>query len=151
MEEYIPRRQKIKPEFILAKKQKALPVNERIQKIVDLLIIKKADNIKVLNLTKVNSYLDYFVIVTANSESHLRGLAKELTRLMKKLKEKKINLAQPGQKGWILMDYVDIIIQLFTEEMRNFYNLEKLWGDSIDMTSDFIRNTLNKNLHKKKK
>ena len=119
------------------KKEAAAPVEQRIREAVILLKEKKGEDIRVLNLSQVNNYLEYFVIVTANSENHLRGLARDVMRLMKKLHDKRIGDLEPGSKGWILLDYVDVIFQIFTLESRNYYNLEKLWGDSNDLTGKY--------------
>lgn len=89
---------------------------------------KKGEDIILLDISKVNSYLDYFVIATGNSLVHCRAIARAL---IKELAQRQVSLNNNADlnSGWIILDYGDIIIHLFTEELREFYNLERLWGD----------------------
>ena len=96
---------------------------------LELLDQKKAEDPVLMDLRKVNSYLDYFIIATGNSHTHCRALAKDVE---KKLHE--AGLKQYGNpdysSGWIIIDFGTLIVHIFTEEMRSYYQLEKLWGDS---------------------
>lgn len=94
-----------------------------------LLAEKKASDIIVLDLRRVNSYLDCFVIATGTSHLHCRALARELERHAAAAGIKQRN--RPDlDSGWVIIDLNDIIIHLFTEEIRAYYQLEKLWGDA---------------------
>ena len=94
-----------------------------------LLEEKKAMNVVLINLMKINSYLDYFIIATSNSIIHSNALAKEI---QKHLAEKGIKERAKADLGssWILLDFNEIIVHIFTNEMREFYQLEKLWADA---------------------
>lgn len=93
-----------------------------------LLEEKKADNVVALDLMDVNSYLDYFVIATANSRLHSRSLAAELQNF---LRGKLVLRYMPEiDTGWIVLDYNEVIFHLFLQEEREYYNLEKLWADA---------------------
>ena len=94
-----------------------------------LLIEKKAKDVLLLDLRKVNSYLDYFVITTGNSFIHCKALAMEMQKFFKSnnLKERTKSRLDTG---WIALDFNEIVIHIFTEEMRAFYQLEKLWADA---------------------
>lgn len=99
-----------------------------------LLDEKKAKYIRLLDLRDINSYLDFFIICTGNSLIHCKALAKEAQRYFKKagLKEKnRPNMMSP----WIALDYDEIVVHIFTEETRDYYQLEKLWADA--KTLDF--------------
>jgi ribosome-associated protein len=90
---------------------------------------RKAKDIILLNLMKINSYLDYFLISTANSHMHCRSLAKEAQKFFHASgisERSKSNL----DSGWIVLDYNEIVIHVFTQEMREYYQLEKLWADA---------------------
>jgi len=90
---------------------------------------KKGDDIVLLDLRSVNSYLDYFLITTANSLLHCRAMAKEVQKYMHAAKypaRSKPHL----DSGWIILDYNEIVVHLFTRELRDYYQLERLWADS---------------------
>ncbi len=91
---------------------------------------KKGSDIVILDLRDVNSYLDYFIITTGNSRIHCRALAREL--------EKFVNSKELSQRNkpdydseWIILDFNELIVHIFTQEMREYYQLEKLWGDAV--------------------
>jgi len=89
---------------------------------------KKAEKIVALDLMKVNSYLDYFVIATANSRLHARALAAELQNF---LRGRLVLRYMPEiDTGWVVLDYNEVIFHLFLQEEREYYNLEKLWADA---------------------
>ncbi|MBN2040755.1 MAG: ribosome silencing factor [Spirochaetes bacterium] len=104
-------------------------IMEIIKDCVKVLSGKKAMEITVMDLRKINSYLDYFIISTGNSHIHCVALAKEMQRYFKKLGYKdKLNPSL--DTGWIVLDFNEIVIHIFTKETRNYYQLEKLWGDA---------------------
>ncbi|MCL2033594.1 MAG: ribosome silencing factor [Oscillospiraceae bacterium] len=95
-----------------------------------LLDTKKATDIAVLDIRKLSSLGDYFVVASGISTIHVKALAGELE---KKLADQGIHPRRvEGEKSavWILLDYNDVIIHIFNDETRNFYCLERLWGDA---------------------
>ncbi len=90
---------------------------------------KKAINTVFLDLKKVNSYLDYFIICTANSRLHCRNLAKSLEKHLTET-EFKLFIHPDIDSEWIILDYNEIVFHIFTEEMREYYDLDKLWADA---------------------
>ncbi|MCZ8158237.1 MAG: ribosome silencing factor [Leptospira sp.] len=107
---------------------------EHIQKIRTSLLEKKCDHIEALDLRDVNSYLSIFVIATVKSETQGRSVAKDIEKYMKPLKlaERRNHITDlpKDATGWILLDYGEICVHIMTEEMRNYYSLERLWGDA---------------------
>lgn len=90
---------------------------------------KKGKDILILDLRKVNSYLEYFIIATGNSQIHCNALAKDLSDFMDSLKLK--GYRKPiFDSGWIALDYNEIVIHIFNEDLRNYYQLERLWADA---------------------
>lgn len=90
---------------------------------------KKGADIVFMDLRNVNSYLDYFIIATGNSRIHCRSLARELEKFMHDLGIRQRN--KPDyDSGWIILDCGELIVHIFTQEMREYYQLEKLWGDA---------------------
>ena len=98
--------------------------------IVDTLDEKKGTDILLLDLIGVCSFTDYFVICTAGSERTLKALAEEVhIRVKKKHSKNAFSLEGDASSGWILIDYGDVILHLFSADLRNYYKLEELWQD----------------------
>ena len=91
---------------------------------------KKAQDTVILNLNKLTLIADYFVITSGDSEPQLKAIS---NFIMRKLKENKIRLlhyeGKPGT-GWILLDYGDVIVHIFSREKRDFYDLEYIWQEA---------------------
>lgn len=96
-----------------------------------LLDEKKTENVVTLDLKKLTTFTDYFIIATANSQTHLIALAKEVIRVVKEEYNLiPLNPFDEGNGPWILIDYQDFIIHLFLKETREYYNLEELWFEA---------------------
>jgi len=97
---------------------------------------RKANNVVVLDLRGLSSVADFFVICSGNSDTHVEGIADIIEE---KLAEHGAKLwHREGGRGatWILLDYIDVIVHIFTEDARDFYSLERLWGDAAKVTYD---------------
>ncbi len=106
---------------------------------VNALDNKKAENIIVLKVENLTSLASYFVISTATSNTHVRALADEVTE---KLKENgvEINHLEGKSTGWLVLDYGDVIINIFTQKERDFYGLDRMWSDAeIIDTENYIK------------
>jgi len=98
-----------------------------------VLVEKKANDVLVMDLRKINSYLDYFVVSTGNSHIHCTALAKEIQRYFHSIEVP--GIAKPRlDTGWIALDYSAIVVHIFTKELREYYQLERLWGDADFLT-----------------
>ena len=95
------------------------------------LINKKAENVLVIDIKEKASFADYFVIASGGTERQTNGLVDDVEDAF--AKEGLIVKSIEGKhgSGWILMDYGDIIVNVFTKEMREKYNIEKVWGDCL--------------------
>lgn len=93
---------------------------------------KKANEVTLLNLKNVpNSIADYFVICTGTSDTHLDAIADSVEKEVKDNQNQNPWHREGNQnKEWILLDYVDVVVHIFKNETRKFYNLENLWGDA---------------------
>lgn len=100
---------------------------------------KKGMNIKLLKIDKVSSLADHFLICTGTSNTHVKTLCDFAEYTMEQLGE--TLLSREGHRGntWELLDYGTLVIHVFTEEARSFYDLERLWADAeiVDI-SEFI-------------
>ncbi|MCB1178691.1 MAG: ribosome silencing factor [Leptospiraceae bacterium] len=115
-----------------AKKKTSTTDLKKVLKIIQTILNeKKCKEISFLNLEKIHSYLSVFVICTVDSHVQARAVSRELERNLKEFKLGKGNQEKKSQdNGWILLDMGEIIIHIMTEEKRNFYGLERLWGDA---------------------
>ena len=97
---------------------------------------KKGKNIKLLHISDVSSLADYFLICTGTSNTHVKTLCDYAEFAMEQLGEPM--LGREGHRGntWELLDYGSVVVHVFTEEARDFYNLERLWadGEDVDLT-----------------
>lgn len=99
------------------------------RKIIKAVWDKKAENIVLLNLKKVSGVTDYFVICTAGSDVHAKVLA---DAVWDKLKGTDLILHVEGLETghWVLIDCFDVVLHIFTSDTREYYGLEKFWGDA---------------------
>ena len=95
--------------------------------ILSILDDAKAENLKVIDLSNKSSIADSFIIATCRSTRHADATADDLTRKLKKLGIKCPNPEGRPQCDWLIVDAGSIIIHLFRQEIRELYNLEKLW------------------------
>ena len=92
----------------------------------------KAENLKVVDLSNKSSISDNFIIATCRSTRHADATADDLTKKLKKLGVKCPNPEGRPQCDWIIVDAGSTIVHLFRKEIRELYNLEKLWAVSFD-------------------
>ena len=91
---------------------------------------KKGENLVVLDLRGISSFTDYFVIMHGNSARQNLALNENIEKELKKEKIMPLNVEGRKLAEWILMDYGSFIIHVFSEKAREYYSLEKLWGDA---------------------
>ena len=90
---------------------------------------KKAQDIVIIDIQEKASFADYFVICSGNSERQVQSLTDDVEDAFAKQNLFVKSVEGRHGSGWILMDFGDIIINVFTKEMRERYNIEKVWGD----------------------
>lgn len=112
-------------------------IRERVRLAVEAALDKKAIDLDVLHVEKLTSIADYFIICSATSERQTQAIADGIESRLReeKVKPALIEGANPGR--WILVDYGDFIVHIFTEECRRFYGLERLWGDAPNRIAEF--------------
>jgi ribosome-associated protein len=91
---------------------------------------KKADDVVILDLQRVASFCDYFVISSAGSFKQAAAIADHIEESLGKSKIKPHHTEGRQDGQWILMDYGDVVFHSFYQEARQFYSLERLWGDA---------------------
>ena len=121
-----------------AKRVKAppLPVPADVASAVRAADAKKATDLAVLDLRKADGFTDFFVIATAQNQRQLKAVADAIEESLRLEHQRKpAHVEGYGRAEWVLLDYFDFVVHVFTPEMRGFYGLERLWGsaDSIDL------------------
>ncbi len=102
-----------------------------VKKVVTGMLDKKAEKIVVLKLKDINDITDYMVICQGNSSRQNAAIADGIRRKLKsELRLKPFSVEGERESEWILIDYIDFIIHIFSEENRRKYSLEKLWMDA---------------------
>jgi ribosome-associated protein len=92
---------------------------------------RKAEDIVVLDVAKVSSIPDYFVIASGSSEPHLRAISDEITDKLREQHGVRPRAVDGTlQAGWLVLDYFDVIVHVMRADVRAHYDLEGLWGDA---------------------
>ena len=116
-------------------RKKAVPADAlraRVDRIRSALDSKKGENIVVLRIAEVSSVADYMVLCSGLNNPHLRALADEVAKQLRQDVPPVAAHRRAGSvdSGWIVLDYVDVVVHLFTPQMRGYYALEQLWKDA---------------------
>lgn len=97
---------------------------------------KKGLDIQVIEISDVSVLADYMVIATGNSSTHVKALADEVEYQLDKAGISVSHIEGYRSNTWILLDYIDVIVNVFSDEAREFYDLDRLWqdGKAVDLT-----------------
>lgn len=90
---------------------------------------KKAEDITVIDISNISTISDYFIIANGSSSLHVQSLVNSLSSELSKIGYEEKTVEGGRDSTWILMDYLDAIVHIFTREDRSFYNLERIWQD----------------------
>jgi len=104
--------------------------NRMLQLVLEALADRKAVDPVVLDLRGLCAATDYFVIVSGTSDAHVRGMADHLVEALRPAGVSPHHVEGLAQGRWVLLDYVDFVVHVFHPELREFYQLERLWGDA---------------------
>lgn len=95
---------------------------------------KKGEAIKVLDVRGKSSITDYLILATATSEPHVKAMKGALDTALKEANVQLLGQDREVGSGWLVVDAFDFMVHLQTEEMRDFYRLDKLWSDAEELT-----------------
>ncbi|MDI6799345.1 MAG: ribosome silencing factor [Actinomycetota bacterium] len=99
---------------------------------------KKAENIMLLDMRDLFSIFDYFLILSAKSSRQLDSLVQAIKDELIEEKVKPIGIEGDGEAGWVLMDYGSVVIHIFTEGLRDYYCIERLFKDAPSLEVEGI-------------
>ena len=100
------------------------------RRIVDLLADRQAEDIVLLDIRRVAPFADYFVIASAENPRQMRALVQTLEKELRQDKVRSFHREGDLDSGWVLLDYGEIIVHLFSPELRAYYALEELWREA---------------------
>ena len=110
---------------------------DRVRDAVHAALDKKARDLRVLNLGPVSDFTDYFLICSGTSERQVQAIADAIQESLRESGARPIHVEGQQAGNWVLLDYGDLVAHVFQPEPREFYGLEKLWGDAEDETRQF--------------
>jgi ribosome-associated protein len=112
--------------------KKQTSVDELISFILEGIEEVKGNNINILDLRKIeNTVCDYFIICNGTSNTHVNAIVGSIQKTVSKnIKDKPWHVEGSDNSEWILMDYVNIVVHVFQKHIREFYDIEGLWGDA---------------------
>ena len=119
----------IKNYFIKIKGVK-LDSNIFAKRISEIMFNKKAYDVLLIDLRKLAAFADFFVICSADSDVQVKAIADDVDRSLRDEGMKCWHKEGYQALNWVLLDYVDVVVHVFKKDAREFYNLEKLWGDA---------------------
>ncbi len=98
----------------------------------------KAEDIAILDVTNISSITNYLILATANSLPHLKALKRDLDKTLKDLNVHILGVDEGDHSGWSVVDAFDVMIHLFTPDMRENYDLESLWKDAGSIETETL-------------
>lgn len=92
----------------------------------------KGENIQLLDLRNIeNTVCDYFIICSGNSNTQVNAISGSVQKVVsKEIKDKPWHVEGETNAEWVLMDYVNVVVHIFQKQVRDFYDIESLWGDA---------------------
>ena len=113
-------------------------VQQRVRTATGAALDKKAYDLDVLAVGELTTIADYFILCSASNERQAASISENIQEKLREQNGVKPLLVEGSTPGrWVLLDYGDFIVHIFTEDTRRFYGLERLWGDAPNVTADF--------------
>lgn len=108
-------------------------LKEILGRLVHVLDEKKAEDIRVIDIRGISVIADFFIVASAGNQNQLLAMQDAVDEEMTKQGQSARSIEGNRNSTWILMDYEDVIVQLFTREDRLFYDLERIWKDGVSV------------------
>ncbi len=110
-----------------------LPAETLARKALDIASANLAADAVLLDTREISDFTDYFVIASGETERHLELLADRIEREIREMGTRRNNREGSGAGGWLLIDYPGFIVHLFSRDTREFYDLEGLWSEALEV------------------
>ncbi|CAA0143549.1 ribosome silencing factor [Tenacibaculum maritimum] len=112
--------------------KKQASIDDLIAMIIKGIDDVKGEDIQLLDLREIeNTVCDYFIVCSGNSNTQVNAISGSVQKTVsKELKDKPWHVEGEGNAEWVLMDYVNVVVHIFQKQMREFYDIESLWGDA---------------------
>ncbi len=91
---------------------------------------KKALDVIVMDLRPLSSIADFFVIASGHTDTHVRAIADGIAEGLRKRKVRPWHVEGYGNGRWVLLDFVEVVVHVFDQDTRNYYALDRIWGDA---------------------
>lgn len=108
-------------------------VQERVVRLINAALERKAKDLTLLKVKDFSSLSDYFIICSGSSDRQVRAIADSIEKRLKESGIIPLGIEGKQSGGWVLMDYGDVVVHIFYEPVRKFYNIERLWSDAPRM------------------
>tara|TARA_B100000925_G_scaffold249044_1_gene199951 strand:+ start:1633 stop:2034 length:402 start_codon:yes stop_codon:yes gene_type:complete len=121
--------------IFLFKKKLMIKASNSLKKLIDKILIGisdvKGQNIEMIDLRSIeNRISDFYIVCSGTSNTHVSAILESIKKKVSRaLKEKPLNIEGTDNAEWILLDYIDVVVHIFQKQVREFYNIEELWGD----------------------
>ena len=115
----------------------AVDIPARVRTAVAAIQARKAWDLRVLDLSEVSDFTDYFLVSTGGSERQVRAIADAVSESLREGGTRPLHIEGLEYGQWVLMDYGDFLVHIFNEPLREYYRLERLWADAPDVTGEF--------------
>jgi ribosome-associated protein len=113
-------------------------MNDALRIAVNAADDKKASDLVILDISKVASFANYFLLCTADSSRQMQAIADEVEKQLKEAGIRPSHVEGYQNSEWILLDCMDLVVHIFSKNARAFYDLERLWRDAIKMDASAL-------------
>lgn len=110
----------------------------RVRTAVAAMQDRQAIDLLVLDLDEISEFTEYFLLCSGSSERQVRAIADGVDEKLRQQGSRPLHVEGYDNGQWVLLDYGDFLVHIFSHEMRQYYRLEKLWADAPDATSEFV-------------
>ena len=113
-------------------------MNEALRIAVNAADDKKANDLVILDISKISSFANYFLLCTGDSSRQMQAIADEVEKRLKESGIRPSHVEGYQNSEWILLDCMDLVVHIFSKNARVFYDLERLWRDALKMDASLL-------------
>lgn len=116
--------------------------SENVLNAAKQLFMKKAEDVRLLNVSHLTIVADYFILASGRSDVHVKSLCDDIQKYLTEQGKERLRIEGYREGRWIVLDYGDILIHIFHKSEREFYDLERLWIDEdncLEITDEMVR------------